>query len=62
VNLLQGRSVEAKRKFADEVTRSACCCLGVQPEQVRIIFFDMPPENYAIAGVLSLDKDKPQNP
>lgn len=61
VNLLQGRSVEAKRKFADEVTKAACGCLGAQPEQVRVIFSDMPPENYAVAGVLSLDKDKPRN-
>jgi 4-oxalocrotonate tautomerase len=58
VNLLQGRSVEAKRKFADEVTKSACNCLSVRPDQVRVIFSDMPPENYAVAGVLALDKDK----
>jgi 4-oxalocrotonate tautomerase family enzyme len=56
--LLQGRSAEAKRKFADEATQVACRCLGVGAEQVRIIFSDMPPENYAVAGVLSADKDK----
>jgi 4-oxalocrotonate tautomerase family enzyme len=57
---LQGRSADAKRKFADEVTQAACRCLDVQPEQVRMIFSDMPPENYAIAGTLALDKNKKQ--
>ncbi|MDR1510454.1 MAG: 4-oxalocrotonate tautomerase [Synergistaceae bacterium] len=58
VNLLQGRSTEAKRKFASEVTRVACECLGVAPEQVRVIFNDMPPENYSIAGTLASDRKK----
>ncbi|MDR1966358.1 MAG: tautomerase family protein, partial [Synergistaceae bacterium] len=42
VNLLEGRSADAKRKFALQVTQSACECLDVAPEQVRIIFNDMP--------------------
>jgi 4-oxalocrotonate tautomerase len=58
VHLLQGRTTDAKRKFADEVTQAACRCLGVQPDQVRIIYSDMPPENYAVAGTLSLDQKK----
>ncbi len=58
VNLMQGRTVEAKRKFAAEVTNLACETLGVRAEQVRVIFNEMPRENYAIAGTLVADRDK----
>ena len=58
VNLLKGRPVEAKRKFAAEVSRLACECLDVRVEQVRVIFNEMPRENYAIAGTLVADRDK----
>lgn len=57
VNLLQGRPVEAKRRFATEVTELACNCLSVKPEQVRVIFREMPQEDYAIAGKLVADRD-----
>jgi 4-oxalocrotonate tautomerase len=58
VNMLQGRSDETKRKYASEMTRITCECLGVKPESVRIIFSEMPPENFAIAGKLSADIKK----
>lgn len=58
VNLLQGRTVEAKRKFAAEVTNVACETLNVRAEQVRVIFNEMPHESYAIAGTLVADRDK----
>jgi 4-oxalocrotonate tautomerase len=58
VHLLQGRTAEAKRQFASEVTQAACRCLNVEAEQVRIIFSDMPRENYAVAGTLTADRDK----
>jgi phenylpyruvate tautomerase PptA (4-oxalocrotonate tautomerase family) len=32
VNMLQGRSVETKRKYASEMTRITCECLGVTPD------------------------------
>ena len=60
VNLMQGRTVEAKRKFAAEVTNLACDVLNVRAEQVRVIFNEMPRENYAIAGTLVADRDKEQ--
>jgi 4-oxalocrotonate tautomerase len=58
VNLLEGRTVEQKRKYAADVTRVTCEDFGVAPEQVRIQFIDMSDENYAIAGVLNSDKKK----
>jgi 4-oxalocrotonate tautomerase len=58
VNMLQGRSVETKREYASELTRITCECLSVTPESVRIIFSDMPPENFAAAGILAADSKK----
>ena len=58
VNLLEGRSRESKRAFAAEVTRSACECLNVKPAQVRVIFHEVPRENWSVAGVLRADKDE----
>lgn len=58
VNLLAGRPIEAKRAFAANVTKLACEDLGVKPEQVRVIFNEMPHENYAIAGTLVADRKK----
>ena len=56
VQLLEGRSIEQKRRFAEEVTAVACSCLNTRPEQVRIILNEMPPSNFAIAGTLMADK------
>lgn len=58
VNMLQGRSVEAKRKFASELTVLVCEHLNVRPEQVRVILNEMPHDNYAIGGVLAADRNK----
>ena len=58
INLLQGRPVDAKRAFAARVTELACETLSVKPEQVRVIFNEMPHENYAIAGTLVADREK----
>lgn len=62
VNLLQGRPTEAKRRFAAEVTQLACDALGVRAEQVRVIFNEMPRENYAIAGELVADRERKADP
>jgi 4-oxalocrotonate tautomerase len=58
VHLLEGRSVEIKRKYAAEITKTTSECLGVAPEAVRIIFSEMAHENFAVAGTLSADKKK----
>ncbi|MDR3280781.1 MAG: tautomerase family protein [Synergistaceae bacterium] len=58
INLIEGRSVDAKRKFVCEATKLACECFDVAPEQVRIINNDMTPENYSIAGALIIDRKK----
>ncbi|MCL2683928.1 MAG: tautomerase family protein [Synergistaceae bacterium] len=58
VNLLQGRSTEAKRKYAAALTKLTCECFDAPPETVRIIFSEMARENYAVAGTLYADAKK----
>ena len=61
VNLLEGRSIDAKRDFMTAVTEAAEKHLAVRKEQVRVIFNEMKPENFAIAGTLVADRNKETN-
>ena len=55
VNLLQGQPIEAKRKYAAELTKLTCECFGAPPEAVSIVFNDVAHENLAIGGILVAD-------
>ncbi|MDD2568269.1 MAG: tautomerase family protein [Clostridia bacterium] len=50
------RSQELKRALAKEVTKTIVNVLNCPPDAVRVIIREMPPENYAMAGVLAIDK------
>lgn len=56
VQLSKGRSLDAKRKFVEDVTKSACECFNVPPEYIWITFDESEPENFAMAGKLYIDK------
>ncbi|MDD4365637.1 MAG: 2-hydroxymuconate tautomerase family protein [Synergistales bacterium] len=56
VHLLQGRTLEQKKRLVKEVTEAVCRSLGTQPEQVRIILSEMAREEYSIAGTLLSDR------
>jgi 4-oxalocrotonate tautomerase len=57
VSIVEGHTVEEKRKFAADVTKLACEDLkNVKPEQVWVKFTDMPNENFAVAGTLIADR------
>ncbi|MBN8531061.1 MAG: 2-hydroxymuconate tautomerase family protein [Alphaproteobacteria bacterium] len=58
IHLLSGRSEKKKRKLVAAVTEAIVSTVDVPPEKVRIILSDMKPENYAVAGVLTLDAPK----
>lgn len=58
IHLLSGRSEKKKRKLVAAVTTAIVNTVDVPPEKVRIIISDMKPENYAVAGVLTLDAPK----
>jgi 4-oxalocrotonate tautomerase len=55
VNMIEGRTVDQKRKLVSEITNAVVKSLNVPPDAVRIILQDMSKENYAIAGTLHID-------
>lgn len=56
VQMSQGRSLDAKRKFVADVTKSACENFNVPPELIWITFEESTPENFAMGGKLYIDK------
>ena len=56
VNLLEGRTTDQKRKLVANVTEAVVKSLDVKPDAVRIILQEMARDDYAIGGVLAMDK------
>ncbi|MBI2874326.1 MAG: 4-oxalocrotonate tautomerase [Firmicutes bacterium] len=58
IDLIEGRTVEQKRKMAQKVTEAIVEATGCPPGAVRIIIRDMPTQHYAEAGVLRYDQTR----
>ncbi|MBJ7599464.1 tautomerase family protein [Candidatus Nephthysia bennettiae] len=56
VEILKGRSLDQRRKFANLVTEAAVATLDTSPERVRIVFRELDPTELARAGVLVADQ------
>ena len=56
VELIEGRTVDQKRKLVVEMTKAVVDSLGVKPEDVRIVLREMAKHDYAVGGVLFLDR------
>ena len=56
VKMLEGRSVEQKRRLAKEITNVVVKFTGAAEDQVDVIIEDYARENWAKAGVLFADK------
>lgn len=56
IELLQGRTLDQKRKLVDKVTEAIAESISCPREAVTIILREMSPEHYAQAGVLRIDK------
>ena len=52
VEMLEGRTVEQKKKLAEAITRVTVEILGGSPESVDILITDVKPENWATGGKL----------
>ncbi|KQR77157.1 hypothetical protein ASG35_12935 [Burkholderia sp. Leaf177] len=50
VNLIEGRSVEIKRRLIAALTDATIEAAGVKREDVRIIIREIKPENFAVGG------------
>ncbi len=55
VELLEGRTVEQKRQFAEAITRESVRILACDPGDVEIIFIPVSKESWAVAGRLLSD-------
>lgn len=51
VELFAGRSAEQKRELAVALTEACVKTLGVKPEGVDVMFFDVQRHDWATAGV-----------
>ena len=56
VKMLEGRSVEQKRRLVREITDVVVKFTGAPQDQVDVIIEDYPRENWAKAGTLYSDK------
>lgn len=52
VDLMEGRTVEQKKKLVEALTQAVVDTLGSQPESVDILLYDIPRQNWATGGVL----------
>ena len=52
VELIEGRTVEQKKKLVEEITRVSVEVLGGTPEMVDILITDVKRENWATGGKL----------
>ena len=56
VKMIEGRTVEQKRRLAREITDVVVRVTNVTEDQVDVIIEDYPRENWAKAGTLFADK------
>ncbi|WP_448569566.1 tautomerase family protein [Thermus sp.] len=57
VTLLEGRSLEKKRELARRLTEAAARHLGEDPQEIRLVFYEVSKEDWAVGGVLLRDKE-----
>ena len=52
VEMMEGRTIEQKKKLVAEITRVSVEVLGGSPESVDILITDIKRENWSTGGVL----------
>ena len=50
IELLQGRAHTVKNELIARVTDAVVTTLGVDPDQVRVLLYELPPEHWAVGG------------
>ena len=56
IEMIEGRTVEQKKKLVEEITRVSVEVLGGTPEMVDILITDVKRENGATGGKLWLER------
>jgi 4-oxalocrotonate tautomerase len=52
VTLLEGRSQATKQRLIDALTNAAVDAVGASRDSVRVMIWEIPPQNFAVAGVV----------
>ena len=60
VQLYEGRSLDQKRHLAGAITKAMVEHAGADPSGLHVVLQEIPPENWARAGVLGIDRE-PRN-
>ena len=50
IELIEGRTPELKQELIRRVTDAVTTTLAVQPAQVRVLLYELPPEHWAVGG------------
>ncbi|HXF57298.1 MAG TPA: 2-hydroxymuconate tautomerase [Actinomycetota bacterium] len=56
VQLWEGRSLEQKRRLVRAITEAMVEHAGARPDALHVILQEIPRENWALAGVLGVDR------
>ena len=56
ITLVKGRSVEQKRKAAEEITKIVVDVIGAKREDTTVAFLEVEKENFAHGGTLVIDR------
>ena len=51
IEMLQGRTPKVKNELISRVTDAIATTLGVDPEQVRVLLYELPPEHWVVGGL-----------
>lgn len=60
IDLIAGRTSERKVELIRRVTDAVVATLEVQPDQVRVLLTELPPEHWAVGGYSITGRGQPQ--
>ncbi|WP_270179969.1 2-hydroxymuconate tautomerase family protein [Alkalihalobacillus sp. CinArs1] len=58
IHILQGRSIEVKRKLVREVSQAISKNLDIDINKVRVILQEIPEENWSVGGLSKAEERK----
>lgn len=58
IQIFPGRTVEQKRKLVKAITEAMVEHVDAKPNNLNIIIQDVSPDNWALGGVLGIDREE----
>jgi len=58
ISLVEGRDAGRKRALVSAVTEAVVETLGVTPQQVRVLLYELPLGHWGVGGVVKEDEGK----